>query len=169
MSYARLILDGDDAKPAVAEFLDQVILFVVHRRAAQAHDRRHVVDGLAIFLLDEVAVAGFFDALGDAAHRPIERALFPSVRVRRAVEHLGDAVRIDRELKRVRALRAERAFVDGAFVVAFDVDDLAAFDVDHLAAADRAVRADAWDGDRAANARGLGERVGADRLALDGR
>src|SRR5881227_1230786 len=112
MSYTRLILDGDDAEAAVEELLDQIVLFVIHRRAAQAHDGRQIVDDLVALLGDKVAVTSLLNALGYAAHCPIERALFPSVGKRRAVEHPGDAMRVDGQLKGVCAFRAERALVD---------------------------------------------------------
>src|SRR2546423_1272554 len=126
MSYTRLILDGDDAEAAVEEFLDQIILFVVHGRAAQAHDGRQIVDDLVALLFDKVAFTGFPDALGYTIHRPVERALLPMIGKRRAIKHLGDAMWVNGQLKGVCAFRTERALVDRAFIVALDVDDLAA-------------------------------------------
>src|SRR5262245_16558685 len=98
-----------------------------------------------LFLLDEIGVAGFFHPFGYASHGPIEWTLFPLVGERRAVENFFDPVRVDGQLKGVRALRAERALIDRAVVIAFNVDDLAALDVDLLTASDGAVRADARD------------------------
>src|SRR5436853_2973776 len=168
MSYTRLILNGDDAEAAVEELLDQIVLFVIHRRAAQAHDGRKIINDLIALLVDKVTVASLLNALGDLVHCPVERALFPMIGERRAIEHLGHAMRIDGQVKSVCAFRTERALVDRAFIVAFDVDDLAAFDIDHLAAADSAVRADALNADRAANAWSLGQRVWTDRLVFYG-
>jgi len=51
------------------------------------------------------------------------------------------------ELERIGAFGAERAFVDGAVRVAFNINNLAAFGVDMLGAPDRAVGADTF-GDR---------------------
>jgi hypothetical protein len=82
-----------------------------------------------LFFLDEIGVASLFHPLGDAPHGPIERALFPPVGEGRAVENLLDPVRVNGQLKGVRAFRAERAFIDRAVVIALNVNDLAAPDI----------------------------------------
>ena len=40
MSYPGLVADGDHPEAAGEQLLDQVVLFVVERRAAQVRDRR---------------------------------------------------------------------------------------------------------------------------------
>src|SRR5262249_21781683 len=121
MSKPGLILYRDQAETSSEKFLDQVILLVVHRRPAETGHRRDVVNRRALVVpLFEIAVARLLDQSRDAIHRPIERALFPMVGVRRSVENLLDAVRVDGELKCVRALRTERALVDRAVVIALD-------------------------------------------------
>ena len=62
---------------------------------------------------------------------------------------------IDGQLKRAGALGTERAFVNGTFGIAFDVDDPAAFDMNQLAAPDGAVRADAGHRNGVANSGSL--------------
>ena len=74
----------------------------------------------------EGLVARLLDELGDAVHGPVERlGLVPLGGARSAIPDLGDAVGIDGQLIGGRPLGAERALVDRAFGIAFDVDDLA--------------------------------------------
>ena len=153
MSYTGLVFDRDQAQTAAEEFLDEIILFIVHRRAAETRHRRHVIENCAVTLVDKIRVASFFHPLRDSIHRPIERPLFPLRRIRSAIKHLRDAMRIDGQLKRVGAFGTERAFVDGTFRIAFDVDDPAAFDMNQLAAADRAIWADTGHRNGVANSR----------------
>src|SRR5207244_4183274 len=139
VSYAGLVLDREDPQASVEQFLDQVVLLAVEGRSAQGPDGPDPVHGLAIGRsLDEVAVPRFLDALRDPVHRPVERLRLPPVGVGGPVEDPGEAVGVDGELERVRALRAEGPFVDRAAGVAFDVDDLAALHVDELPAPDGA-------------------------------
>jgi hypothetical protein len=93
----------------------------------------------------EVAVARYLDTLRDPIHRPVEIPLFPLGCVRSPILDLRQAVRVHRELKRGRALGADRAAVDRAVRVPLDVDDLALPYADDLGTADRAVRANGGD------------------------
>src|SRR5687767_2369333 len=67
------------------------------------------------------------------------------VRMRRAIFDFGPAVGIDGELVGGGALGAQGALVDGAVVVALNVNNAVVGHRDDLAAADGAVGADAWD------------------------
>src|SRR5262249_2121971 len=135
--------------------------------AAEAGYGREIVDGLAVSSLDEIAIARILSAQGDLFHRPIERALFPVIGIRRPVHYASHAMRIHGQLKRVRAFRAEGSLIDRTVVVALYVDDLAALDVNDLPAADGAVGTDAGNADGASNARSLGQRIGTDGLIRD--
>ena len=99
--------------------------------------RRRERDGL-----HEARVAGLLHPLGDLLHHPVERLLLPPIAACRPVHGLRPAPRVDRELVRGRALRAERALGVRRVGIALDVDDLAVLDVDKLGAAHRAVGAD---------------------------
>src|SRR3712207_4472189 len=94
MSYPSLVLDGDDAEAGREELLDEVVLFVVEGGAAEVADGERPVDAVArgVELL-EARVAGVLDEVGDAVHRPVERALLPMVGERGAILDGGDAVR----------------------------------------------------------------------------
>ena len=160
-----LVFDGDDAQSAAEELFDQVVLLVVEGGAAERAHGDDVVELEALFGgVAEAFLAGFLDASGDAVHGPVERFDFPVIGIRGTVQHMGFAVRIDRKLKDVGAFGAEAAFVDGAFGVAFDVDDFAVFGVDVGAAADGAIGADAVGDGGPAEAGVFGEGLGAEGL-----
>src|SRR5919108_4858443 len=142
VSYAGLVLDLDGAHRG-ERLLDQVVLLVVERGAAEVGEAERAVDPVA--LVAEVlpaVLAGGDPALGDHVHRRLEVDLLPLGRVRPAVLDLHQPPRLLYQLARRGALGAQRALVDRGLRVALDVDELAAPGVDHLAAADRAVRAD---------------------------
>ena len=80
--------------------------------------------------------------VGDHVHRRVEVELLPLGGVRRAVAHLGQALRPGDQLLARRTLGAQAASRDRAVRVALDLDDLAVFDVHLLRAPDRAERAD---------------------------
>src|SRR5579871_984284 len=163
VSYAGLVLDLDDAETR-HELLDEVVLLVVERRAAEVPDRHRAVRRVAVLgcRLPRRG-ARCDDPVGDHLHRVAEGELLPGGAVRRAVLDLVLAERAVREALRRLALRAEAPARDRGRRVALDVRDLAALDVDQLAAADGAVRADGAD-----DAVGLvdprGQRRGARRL-----
>ncbi len=50
VSYAGLVLDADDAQAGREQLLDQVVLFVVERRAAEVADAERAVDGDAVLI-----------------------------------------------------------------------------------------------------------------------
>src|SRR5205823_12474711 len=109
MSYAGLVLDLDDAERR-HQLLDQVVLFVVQRRAAEIADREGALCRVALFvLLLPVLVAGPEDALDDHLHRVLERELLPRVSVRAAVLDLVLAQRPLHIVLRGGAFRAEAA------------------------------------------------------------
>ena len=85
VSYAGLIFNRDHAQAAAEEFLNQVILFIIHRRAAQTCHRRQVIENCAVTLFDKICVASFFNAISDPTHRPIERTFFPMIGIGRAI------------------------------------------------------------------------------------
>ena len=115
MSYARLVFNGDYAQATVEELLDQVVLFIIHRRAAQGRNRGEMVHPHAVFFLFyKIGIARLLHPLGDPLHCPFQRAFFPVIGKRGAVQHLGDAMGIDRELKGIGAFGAECTFIDRA-------------------------------------------------------
>src|SRR5204862_4120609 len=84
VSYAGLVLDLDDSERR-AQLLDQVVLFVVERRAAEVADRQRAIRGNVVLrLLLPVLGARADDPLGDHLHRVVERELLPARAVRPA-------------------------------------------------------------------------------------
>src|SRR5262249_12805821 len=146
VSYPGLVLDRDDAERR-EQLLDQVVLFIVERRAAEAADaeRPRELDALALAVLGRVLPglgARGDHPVGDHVHRVVERKLLPLGPVRPAVL---DPVLPQRALDippRRRAFGAEPSARDRAVRIALDVADLALLHVDQLAAADGAIRAD---------------------------
>src|SRR6266540_3179043 len=142
---AGLILDRHEPQPAHQFRLD-IVPLVVHGRAAEREDSQRVVDLLPNIItlgifdgggLYEGRVAGLFHPLG------VQVDLLPACAARLAIQRLGAAERIDRQLEARRALGAERAAADWAVGVALDIDNLAALDANKRGAANRAVGADA--------------------------
>src|SRR5262249_7241598 len=152
----RLFFDRHHAQPSAEQLLDQVVLLVVDRGPAEGADAAYGVEQVAgLVAFGEVGVARGLDAAGDLVQRPVQRLALPAVGVGRAVQDVGDAVRVDGQLEGVGPLGAEGALVDGAFGVALDVDDPAAFGVDELPAADGTVGANTLGHGGAAQPRGL--------------
>src|SRR5947199_1135725 len=115
--------------------------------------------------LEEAGITGFFDALGDPVQGPVQRTVFPVIRVRRAVAHRREPIWIDQILIGGGALRAQGTLVDRRLGVALDVDDAPVLDVDELATPDGAVRADGGDHlVRTARARGFFDGLARHRL-----
>src|SRR5215216_1793836 len=150
VSYAGLVLDLDGPERG-EQLLDQVVLFVVEGRPAQAGEPEGApVDLVALDVLP-VRLAGGHDPVGDHLHRHLQVQLLPLGAVGAAVLDLGLAQRGGDQVLGGGALGAEPAAADRAVGVTLDLDDLLVLDVDALAAADRAVRAD-----RACDPVGLG-------------
>ncbi len=153
---ARLVLDLDHAERR-EELLDQVVLLVVERRAAERGDA-HAAAGALPVVLPLPALVAVGDARG---RRPCPSPCRGSSRshsraVRPPVEHVALARRPGRELQRRRALRAEPAAAVRRVGIALDLHDLVVAHVDVLRAADRAVGAHRPDdavGGRGARAR----------------
>ena len=102
-------------------------LFAVDVGAAQMGNGLDTVDGLPFrILLDEAGVTLFLEVPRDAIDGEIPILFLPLVAVGRAVQYLFQAAVVGfRGLVDARSLRAQRAFIDGMFGVAFDIDDLA--------------------------------------------
>ena len=147
VSYPRLVLDLDRAQGR-EELLDQVVLLVVERRAAEVGEAERAVDppALVVGVLPAVLARRRSRARRSCPSPSRASSSSHSVAARAAVLDLREAVGLLDELARGRALRAERALVDRRARVALDVDELAAARVDDLAAADRAVGADRLGG-----------------------
>src|SRR5205807_81413 len=142
VSYARLVLDLHGAHRR-EELLDQVVLLVVERRAAEMGEAQRAVDAVAAAVaVLPAALARGDHALGDHVHRLLELELLPLAAAGPPVADPGQATGLLDELARGRALGAQRPLVDRRARIALDVDELAVARVDELAAADRAVRAD---------------------------
>ena len=177
----RLVLDLDRARRR-EELLDDVVLFVVEGRAAEAGDAERAADepALRVGVLPALAPR-LQEALRHHVHRGLEIELGPLRRVRRAVQHLLLALRARDELLARAALRAQPPARDRRVGVALDLHDLLVLDVHLLRAADGAVGADRvrdairrdGPGLQVAGARRLrrlpaAERVGTGQLAVDG-
>src|SRR6185436_1501896 len=128
VSYARLVLDLHGAHRG-ERLLDEVVLLVVERRAAEVREAERAIDAVAAV----VAVLPAVLALGDHVHRRLEVELGPLGRARRPVEDLRQPAGLLDELARGRALGAQRPLVDRRARVALDVDQLAVAGVDDLA------------------------------------
>src|SRR3954471_6536915 len=148
VSYAGLVLDRHRAGGR-EELLDQVVLLVVERGAAQVRNAQGAVEHglLALDLLRRLpgALAGGDEAVGDHVHRPFQVDLFPAVRPRRPVLRLRLPPRVGDELLRRRPLGAQAPAGDRRVGVTLDLDDLLVAHVDLLPAADGAVGADRLD------------------------
>src|SRR4029453_2361768 len=135
----------DDAERG-EELLDQVVLFVVERCAAERADAEGAIDfqralaGLDLGLPGRLPSRDY--AIGDHLHRLLERERFPFGAVGTPVLDPVLAQRARHETLRGRALRAETTARDRACRIALDLRDLVAFGIDELPAADRTVRAD---------------------------
>src|SRR3954447_25018561 len=144
VSYARLVLDLQSAKGG-KQLLDEVVLFVVQRRAAEAREAHGPASARPVGLPLPGLGARLDDPVGDLVHRVVERDALPFGAVRAPIEGVLLPGCSGGELQAGRALRAEPAAADRRVGVALDLDDLLVLDVDVLAAADRAVRADRLD------------------------
>src|SRR4051794_20193267 len=142
VSYARLVLDlhGPHRRE---ELLDEVVLLVVERRAAEMREPEGALHANARVVLVLPARGARGDhAVGDHVHRLVELELLPLGAVRAAVLDLVLAHRALHHLLARRALRTEAAARDRAVGVTLDLRHLAVLHVDELGAADGAVGAD---------------------------
>src|SRR5438067_1083719 len=145
VSYPRLVLDLHDPERGV-ELLEEIVLLVVERRAAEVRDTQRALNVFfPLVLLLPGALASFAYALGDHLRGALERDELPLLPARRTIEAVVQPVIAGNELERRRALWAQAAARDGGVFVALDVEDLSCLDVDLLAAADGAVGADRLD------------------------
>src|SRR3712207_7128722 len=77
VSYARLVLDLDRSERG-EELLDEVVLLVVERRAAEVGEPQRAVDlPAALVAVLPAVLAGADDAVGDHVHRRLEVELLP--------------------------------------------------------------------------------------------
>src|SRR5437773_8765366 len=65
MSYPRLVGYAHHPQAESKKLSDEIIFFVVERGAAEMTDCRRVIDGRAIFLVHECALARFPEAVRD--------------------------------------------------------------------------------------------------------
>ena len=80
MSYPGLVGHTDHAQASGEKLFDEIIFFVIERRAAEMTYRSRVIDRNAVLLVHERALARFPDALGHHVHRALERNLRPLLR-----------------------------------------------------------------------------------------
>ena len=93
MSDPRLVFDPDHAQAARTQFFDQIIFFVIKRRAAELRERECVIHGGAVRQrAHEGFIARALYETGDPIHRPIEWTLFPAIGVGSAVFHFGQTI-----------------------------------------------------------------------------
>src|ERR1700730_2970423 len=93
--------------------------------------------------LYEGLIPRFLDALRNLFHCPFQRNHLPMIAVRRPIEYLRQATRVDGVLKCRGTFRTERAVVDGTLRIALNVNDLTIHDIDVQAASYSAVRTNA--------------------------
>src|SRR5690606_6738878 len=143
VSDARLILYLYRAGGG-EQLLDEVVLLIVERRAAQGRDAHGATQRPTVLVgvLPPVP-AGLDEAVGDHVDRGVEGQLLPVGRVGGAIEDLGLPARGVDELLAGGALRAQPAAGDRRVGVTLDLDDPLVLDEHALAASHRAVGADA--------------------------
>src|SRR6478736_4988830 len=144
VSNTGLVLDLDRAERR-EQLLDQVVLFVVERGAAEAREAQRPAGARAVGLPLPPPPAGVDHPVGDHVHGRAEVEGLPLRAERPAVQHLVPAALARGELEARRSLGAQAAPADRRVGVAFDLGDPPAGHVHVLAAADRAVRADRRD------------------------
>ncbi len=144
VSNTGLVLDLDRAQRG-EQLLDQVVLFVVQRRPAQAGEAQRAPGALAVDLPCQPCrrAAMTRSAIMSIAGRG--RASSHSVPYGRRYSTWYSRRVAGGQLQAGRALGAQPAAADRRVRVTFDLGDLAVLDVDLLPAADRAVRADRLD------------------------
>src|SRR4051794_14534899 len=138
-----LVLHLDDAQGR-PELLDEVVLLVVQRRAAEVGDAHRAVGAVPVQLLLPGLPARLDDPVGHHVQRLVQRQPFPVRAVRAAVQDVVAPGRAGGQLERAGALRAESSAVDRRVRIALDLDDLLVLDVHVLGAADPAVWADGF-------------------------
>src|ERR1700737_5537321 len=107
MSYPRLVGYAHHPQAESEKFSDKIILFVIERGAAEMTDRRRVIDGRAIFFVNERALARFPNAIRHHVHRAIQRNLRPLLRARRAIFHFRFASIVREKLIKSPPFRAK--------------------------------------------------------------
>ena len=80
MSYPGLVGHTDHAQASGEKLFDEIIFFVIERRAAEMTYRRRVIDRNAVLLVHKRALARFPNTLGHHVHRALERNLRPFFR-----------------------------------------------------------------------------------------
>src|SRR5207245_8575382 len=124
MSYPGLVGYADHPQAKSEKFFDQIIFFVVERRAAEMTDRGRMIDRRAVFLMNERAFARFPDAVCHHVHRAIQRNFCPLFRARRAIFHFCLAPIVREQLIRSRAFWTKIPLADRTLPVAYDGDEL---------------------------------------------
>src|SRR6185503_9549358 len=112
VSYPRLVLDLHDPERGV-QLLEQVVLLVVERGAAEVGDRHRASRRAAVGqrLLPAV-VARALDPIGDHVHRGLERQGLPRGAARTPVQHAVRAMRAGDQLHGRGALGTQATFGD---------------------------------------------------------
>src|ERR1700735_229037 len=141
MSYSGLIADAHHAQARREEFLDEIIFFVVERRAAQVRHRLVLHQALAVLLFYEILVPAFPQPISDHIHRLFEVELFPFGPVWPSIAYFPKALRVRRQFIARGPFWAEPSARKRRRRVALNRNELIAFVKDKLSAADRTVRA----------------------------
>ena len=106
VSYTSLVADAHHAQPGREKFLDQVVLFVVQRRASKMRHGRSLHQRLTVASFLKGLFARFPNALGDHVHGT-SRDLPPLAGIGRAVFNRFQSAGMSVQLKRVRAFWAK--------------------------------------------------------------
>src|SRR5438876_399377 len=72
MSYAGLVGHADHAHAGGEKFFDQIIFFVIQRRAAEVTNRGRMIDCRSVFFTNKRALARFPNSIGYNTHGAIE-------------------------------------------------------------------------------------------------
>src|SRR5262249_50403270 len=121
---------------------DQIVFFVVERRAAQVSNRRGLHQGLTTTRFLKRSVSALPQAVGDHVYRLIEVQVFPLMRERPPVFDFVQALGVGQQFKARRAVRAEAATGNRRLGIAFNRDKFPVTMKNLLATADCTIRTD---------------------------
>src|SRR5438477_2709876 len=140
MSYPGLIADADHAQASGEKLLDQVVLFIVERCAAEVSQGGGLHQGFTVASLLKRAVAGLPDAIGNHIHRGFKFDFLPLTGVRGAILYFSQASRVSMKFEGVCALGTKMPTRDRGFGISFNRNQLAILMVGELPTTHAAVR-----------------------------
>src|SRR6266700_6106372 len=139
MSYPRLVGYADHPQAESEKFSDEIIFFVVERRAAEMTNRSGMIDRRAVLFVHERTLARLPDAVRHHVHRAIQRNFRPFFRARRAIFHLRFAPIVREQLMRSRAFWTKIPLANRTLRITFYGDELTVLMINELPATNAAV------------------------------